>query len=413
MGAATFQPRVLAALAAALCALFAASLLLTGMGGREAAGLASGTNAYSSSAVGHLAFYELLRQTGAGSGALRVEDRPLEAVGASGVLILAEPSGNLASEENRNKLQTAGRILLVLPKWTVRPAERRKEWIGQAELASPLRVQSALGAVVSGGDVVRTKPPAAYSKMIAMADPTVQGEIQLIKGSNLTPLISTPEGILLGELRQGNRRTLVLADPDPIENHGIGKGANAAFARDIVDLLRDGQRRPVIFDETIHGFRRSPPNLLKFLYEFPLNLVLVQILVAVALLLWAAMGRFGAPLPAPRRLDAGRHALIGNAAALIDYAGHHAAILQRYIAMTLQDAARALRAPTGLADADLTAWLARASEARGVDPKPLAGLAANSAAAPRNLASLLAAAQALHHWRKDLPHGTPRRLDDH
>jgi hypothetical protein len=410
MGSMTFQPRVLAALAAALCALFAASLLLTGMGGREAAGLASGANSYSNSAVGHLAFHDLL--DGLGYRTVRAEDRPLEAVGENGVLILAEPSGSLSSEENRNKLQTAGRILLVLPKWSVRPGERRKDWIGQAELASPLQVQSALGAAVSGGDIIRTKPPAAYRKAIAAADPTVQGELQLIKGSNLTPLVSTPDGILLGELRQGSRRTLVLADPDPIENHGIGKGANAAFARDMVAALADGRNRRLVFDETIHGFRRSPPNLLKFLYEFPLNLVLVQILAAVALLLWAAMGRFGAPLPAPRRLDAGRHALIGNAAALVDYAGHHAAILQRYLAMTLQDAARVLRAPAGLEGTDLIAWLERASQARGIDPKPLAGLG-HLHAGSRNLASLLAVAQALHHWRKDLPHGTPRRLDDH
>lgn len=411
MGAATFQPRVLAALAAALCTLFAASLLLTGMGGREAAGLSSGANSYSNSAVGHLAFHDLLG--GLGYRTLRAEDRPLEAAGENGVLILAEPAGSLTSDENRNKLSTAGRILLVLPKWTVKPGERRKDWIGEAELAPALRVQSALGAAVSGGDIIRTKPPATYRKTIAAADPTVQGELQLIKGSNLTPLISTPDGILLGELRQGNRRTLVLSDPDPIENHGIGKGANAAFARDVVAALLDGRSGPLVFDETIHGFKRSPPNLLKFLYEFPLNLVLVQILAAAALLLWAAMRRFGAPLPAPRRLDAGRHALIGNAAALVDYAGHHAAFLQRYIAMTLQDAARVLRAPAGLEGADLTAWLARASEARGIDPKPLAGLGDNPAAGSRNLASLLAAAQALHHWRKDLPHGTPRRLDDH
>ncbi len=411
MGGITFQPRVLAALAAALFALFAASLLLTGMGGRKAGGLASGANSYSSSAVGHLAFHDLLE--GLGHKTVQAEDRPLAAVGENGVLILAEPSGSLTGEENRNKLRIAGRILLVLPKWTVKPGERRKDWIGEAELAPALQVQSVLGAAVSGGDIVRTKPPASFQKTISAADPTVQGELQLIKGSNLTPLISTPDGILLGELRQGNRRTLILADPDPIENHGIGKGGNATFARDIVAALLDGRSGTLVFDETIHGFRRSPPNLLKFLYEFPLNLVLVQILAAVALLLWAAMGRFGAPLPAPRRLDAGRHALIGNAAALVDYAGHHAAILQRYIAMTLQDAARALRAPAGLQGAALTAWLARASEARGIDPKPLSGLGDSPAAGPRNLASLLAAAQALHHWRKDLPHGTPRRLDDH
>ncbi|MGX1741748.1 DUF4350 domain-containing protein [Bosea sp. NPDC055353] len=407
----TFQPRILAALAAALLALFAASLLLTGMGGREAGGLTSGANSYSSSAVGHLAFHDLLE--GLGHKTVQAEDRPLAAVGENGVLVLAEPSGSLAGEENRNKLRIAGRILLVLPKWTVKPGERRKDWIGEAELAPVLQVQSVLGAAVSGGDIVRTKPPASFEKTISAADPTVQGELQLIKGSNLTPLISTPAGILLGELRQGNRRTLILADPDPLENHGIGKGGNATFARDIVAALLDGKSGTLVFDETIHGFRRSPPNLLKFLYEFPLNLVLVQILAAVALLLWAAMGRFGAPLPAPRRLDAGRHALIGNAAALVDYAGHHAAILQRYIAMTLQDAARTLRAPAGLEGAALTAWLERASQARGIDPKPLAGLGDSPAAGPRNLASLLAAAQALHHWRKDLLHGTPRRLDDH
>jgi len=411
MGGTTFQPRVLAALAAALCALFAASLLLTGMGGRETTGLASGANGYSRSAVGHLAFHDLLG--GLGYRTLRAEERPLAAVGENGVLILAEPSGGLAGEENRNKLQTAGRILLVLPKWSVRPGERRKDWIGEAELASPLRVQSVLSAAISGGDIVRTKQPATYRKTITAADPTVQGELQLIKGSNLTPLISTPDGILLGELRQGGRRTFVLADPDPIENHGIGKGGNAAFARDVIAALLDGKRGPLVFDETIHGFRRSPPNLLKFLYEFPLNLVLVQILAAVALLLWAAMGRFGAPLPAPRRLDAGRHALIGNAAALVDYAGHHAAVLQRYLAMTIQDAGRALRAPAGLEGAGLTAWLERMSQARGIDPKPLASLDGLGAAGSRNLASLLAAAQTLHHWRKDLLNGTPRRLDDH
>lgn len=409
MTSSPFQPRVLATLAAALCTLFAASLLLTGLGGREATGLPSGANGYSNSAVGHLAFYELLRLTGSGSGALRVEQRPLEAVGANGVLILAEPAESLAGDENRNKLATAQRILIVLPKWAVRPGERRKDWIGQAELASPLRAQAVLSAAISGGDVIRAKPPSRYTKTIAAPDPSIEGELQLIKGSNLIPLISTPDGILLGELRQGDRRTLILADPDPIQNHGIGKGDNAAFAREIVAVLRDGQRRPVVFDETIHGFRRSAPNLLTFLYDFPLNLAVVQSLAAIALLLWSAMGRFGAPLPAPRRLDAGQQALIGNTAALIDYAGHHAPLLQRYNAMLLQDAARALRAPPGLEGPALRAWLAQACQARGIDAGPLA----LPSAGHHDLPSLLAAAQALHHWRKDLTHGTPRRLDDH
>ncbi|QEL22360.1 hypothetical protein FQV39_07110 [Bosea sp. F3-2] len=411
MGSVTFQPRVLAALGAALCALFAASLLLTGAGGRSQTGAIFGANSYSRSAVGHLAFHELLRELGHKT--VGAEHQPLAMLGQNGVLILAEPAGSLAGEEDRNKLQTAGKILLVLPKWNVRRDERRNGWIESAEAAPPLQAQAILSAAVNGGTITRAAPPTTYQKTIAAADPTIRGEVQLIKDSKLTPLIATPEGILLGELRQGNRRIWVLADPDPIENHGIGKGENAAFARDVIATLLAGRNGTQVFDETIHGFRRAPPNLLKFLHEFPLNLALVQILAAVALLLWAAMGRFGAPQAMPRRLEAGRYALIDNAASLLDHAGHQAAILRRYITMMLHDAGKALRAPQRLDDPALVAWLTQAASARGIDTKPLEALERMTAAESRNLTALLTAAQALYRWRKDLPHGISRRLDDH
>nr|WP_133774963.1 hypothetical protein [Enterovirga rhinocerotis] len=275
-----------------------------------------------------------------------------------------------------------------------------------------MRAQAVFDAAVGGGTIVRAAPPASYRKAAAIADPSFRGEVQLIKGSKLTPLIAAPDGILLGEWRQGDRRIWVLADPDPIENHAIAKGGNAAFARDMIAALQAGRGGALVFDETIHGFRRPPPNLLKFLFEFPLNLVLVQMMAAVALLLWSAMGRFGAPQALPRPLESGRYALIANAGSLLDHAGHHAAILRRYVAMMLHDAGQALRAPPGLAGAALTAWISRAADARGIDTKPLEGLEPGGAGS-RNLTSLLATAQALYRWRKDLPNGTSRRLDHH
>lgn len=411
MSTATFQPRVLAALAAALCALFAASLLLAGAGGPGAVGNAFGANSYSRSAVGHLAFYELVQALG--HKAVRGEHQPLSLLGSNGVLVLVEPTGSLGGEEDRNKLLSAKTILLVLPKWSVRGNEQRRDWIGAAELAPALRAQAVLGAVANGGDIVRVASPASYQKTIAAPDPTVHDQVQLIKGSRLKPLIASTEGILLGELQEGARRIWVLSDPDPLENHGISKGANPYFARDIVAALLAGQNGTLVFDETIHGFQRSPPNLLKFLYEFPFNLVLLQILAGIALLLWAAMGRFGVPQPLPRRLEAGKHALIGNAASLIDHAGHHAAILRRYIGLMQQDAARMLHAPARLEERELVAWLVKAAAARGIDTTSLEALERAASARPRDLAALLAAAQSIHQWRKDLMNGIPRRPGDH
>jgi hypothetical protein len=410
MGAATFQPRVLAALAAALCTLFAASLLLTGAGGSAATGSAFGANSYSRSAVGHLAFYELVQALGYRT--MRGEHQPLSLLGSNGVLVLAEPSGSLGGEEDRAKLLGAKTILLILPKWSVRGNEQRRGWIGAAELVPALRAQAVLNAVVNGGEITRAAPPASYEKAIAAPDPTVHGQLQLIKGSRLKPLIASADGILLGERQEGARRIWILSDPDPLENHGLGKGANPDFARDVVAALA-GRNGTLVFDETIHGFQHGPPNLLKFLHEFPFNLVLLQIVAGIALLLWAAMGRFGVPQSPPRRLEAGKHALIGNAASLIDHAGHHGAILRRYIGLMQQDAARMLRAPAKLEGRDLVAWLGRTAAARGIDATSLETSERAADARPRDLATLLGAAQAIHRWRKDLVNGIPRRPGDH
>ena len=55
---------------------------------------------------------------------------------------------------------------------------------------------------------------------------------------------------MLGELKEGRRRIWVLADPDPIENHGIGKGDNLAFATTIVYALLAGKPGKLVFDAT-------------------------------------------------------------------------------------------------------------------------------------------------------------------
>jgi hypothetical protein len=410
-GQSPFAPRVVAALGAALVALFAASLLLTGAGGNRVTGNLVGANTYSRSAVGHLGLFDVLQKLG--YQAVRGERDILALLGTNGILILAEPTSAVSGGSGNSNLLGAETILVVLPKWEIRRSEDRDDWIGAAQLAPELVAQSVFYTVAGPGEVVRVTEPSGFQKSLEIPDPTVSGPMQLIKNSKMKPIVATAEGILLGEFREGRRRIWVLADPDPIENHGIGKGDNLAFASTIVYAMLAGRPGTLVFDETLHGFQRSAPSALKFLFEFPFNLIALQVVAGVVLLLMASAGRFGTPEIPDRVLNAGKRDLIGNAASLIDHAGHHAAILRRYTGMVLQDTARLLRAPRQLNESELALWLDRTGEGRGLRSDCRDSLGRIAAVRSGDLASLLAEARAIYRWRKDILNGISGRLGDY
>jgi hypothetical protein len=409
-GQSPFEPKVVFTLVAVAAALFAASLLLTGTSGHRESGNRAGPNSYSSSAVGHLGLFEVLKKLRYQT--VRGERDVLAQLGTNGVLILAEPTAAIASGWGNNNLLGAEKILVVLPKWDVRRSEERDNWISEARLAHEQTAQSVFYTVAGAGQVVRVTAPSSFNTNLAIPTPTINGPIQLIKDSRMKPLVATAEGILLGEFKEGRRTIWVLADPDPIENHGIGKGDNLAFAATIAYTMLAGKPGRLVFDETLHGFRRTVPSALTFLFEFPFNLIALQIVASVVLLLMAATGRFGTPEIPDRVLQTGKRDLISNAAVLIDHAGHHAAILRRYIGMVLQDTGRLLRAPAQLNDDELAAWLDRTAARRGLQQDCAASLQ-RVAAASHDPASLLTEARAIHHLRKDILNGISGRLGDH
>jgi hypothetical protein len=410
-GKSPFDRRVVAALAAAFLGLFAASLLLTGAGRHRDGENLVGANTYSRSAVGHLGFFDILHRLD--YQVVRGEQDVVAQLGSNGILILAEPSGAVSGSASNGNLLGAGTMLLVLPKWDVRRSEERDDWIGAARLLGEYVPRSVLSGVAGSGEVVRISKPSSFQKnSLAIPNPTIESPIQLVKNSKMTPIVATAEGILLGELKEGRRRIWVLADPDPIENHGIGKGDNLAFATAIVYAMLAGKPGKLVFDETQHGFHHSAPSVLKFLLEFPYNLIALQVVAAVALLLMASMRRFGAPENPDRVLQAGKRDLIGNAANLIDHAGHHAAILRRYIGMMLQETGRLMRAPPQLNDDELAAWLDRSWAARGARSDFLGALA-RVAAKPDDLVVLLTESRTIHRYRKDMLNGISGRLGDH
>src|SRR5262249_24720464 len=143
-----------------------------------------------------------------------------------------------------------------------------------------------------------------------------------------------------------------LADPD-----------NAVFSVALINALR-GADGNVVFDEVVHGLEEKAKSPLRLLFEFPFVLATIQGVIAVALLLWATMRRFGAPLAPPVELKSGKRSLIETTATLLDFARHRPIIIQRYVHEIIQDVARQLHAPAGLSEAALIEWLRRSARAR-------------------------------------------------
>jgi hypothetical protein len=156
----------------------------------------------------------------------------------------------------------------------------------------------------------------------------------------------------------------------------------------------------VVFDETVHGYtgRASSPFLL--LFRFPFVVATAQGLIAVALLLWATLGRFGAPQSAPPPLSAGREGLLQNMAKLIEFTGHQQVMIRRYVQETVRDVARQLHAPRGLAGDAMIAWLQRVGRARGVEAD--CGALMRRADELRDPSSLVGVAREIHRWKGEI-----------
>jgi hypothetical protein len=145
-------------------------------------------------------------------------------------------------------------------------------------------------------------------------------------------------------------------------------------------------------------------------------LATVQGAIAVALLLWATLGRFGAPQAPPPPLSAGRQGLLQNIAQLVEFTGHQEVMIRRYVHETVRDVARQLHAPRGLSSTALVAWLQRVGAARAVDVD--CGAVIHEADAlgqsrRRNPAALVRLARDIHQWKGEIVDGRSRHPGDH
>jgi hypothetical protein len=440
-GETIFSPRLLVVWIVAAAATFAISLYFIGS---KDSGDTVGPSTYSRSAIGYAGIAQVLQQLGIPVVKSRYDT--LAKLTAGGALVIAEPRPGIDTEATVRTLLKADTILLVLPKWTGQPSRQKSGWLGEAALLPLADSEWALNLVAPKAEVIHVDQTAWTTNALNIT-PSLAAPIQLMRGDRLRPLIGGANGMLLGEIssnansNNGNsssdspakdngiwiltdphkpfgtfpsggrpRRILVLSDPDIIANHGLAEPGNAALDVAIIRGLLSGSGS-VVFDETLHGFVSEPASPFLLLFRFPFVVATIQGALAIALLLWATLGRFGAPQLAPAAMGAGRQVLLENIAKLVEFTGHQEVMIKRYVLETVRDAARQLHAPRGLSTAALVGWLQRVGAARSVDVDCGALIAQAEGLADgrrRNPAFLVRLAREIHRWRGEIVDGRTR-----
>lgn len=397
-------------LAALSLAVFLAEVLL-GLGAQPAP--TRGSDGYSLSGLGHAALLDLLQEEGVP--VLRSRWASAERVEPGDTLVLAEPEPRLPERGGRPGLEAmlarAGRMLLVLPKRLPGPpVDGEPRWVASSSLR-PLEQPRALLEPL-GLDVQRSSQPAgshAWQSPRGLPVPQPVEPLQLlVPSARLEPWLACEAGVLVGLVREAGHELVVLADPDPLAHHALGRDGNAAFALALLQALRGTGR--LVWDETWQGHvaqARAAPLLL----EPPAGLVTASLALVALLALGVGMSRFGPP-PAPGttgQAPAGREALVDSAARLLGRGDPREAVLRAYAAGAEREALEAVggaRLPAAAARAALDAR----ARARSLPP-PAALHARVEAVLARGrptVETLLGEAQHIHRWKEEVPHGRRR-----
>ena len=331
-----------------------ASLLLLLRGPGEGKGRAASADGYSRSAIGHLGMLQWLRDHGRSVTQLRT-DRSL---GECGLLIVAEPKTSYGGDDDdRVKAWHEQRppLLLVLPKRSGLEDPMRPGWNAATDLVDVVEVDDVLRLfrpfLSRHQGVQRFDRVSGWRAPEGWPVPDLVAPAQLLtRHRDLEPIVECTEGVLFARLGDAH----VLADPDLLQNHGLGRSQNAELLLRIVDdLTRKGG---LIVDETLHGHLYQP-SIWQAMGEFPLVLVMVHLVLIALFVVWIAHGRFGPVLAEPPAIGAGKAFLIDNVVALLRGHKHVPNAAHRYFRQQVARAATQLGAGRGLGHEHNKQWL--------------------------------------------------------
>lgn len=394
------------------------AFLFQGLAGDLDEPASAGPDSYSYSALGHRGLVEFLGRSGIQVLRRRTPHAP--AVDRSTAVLEVEPPPfPEASDDNASprRIRGGAAFVLVLPKRVGAPSFRHPGWVGQTaplapDIVAEVAASSGAGRLrIARDTVASTACTTAWGERLTLWRDSPQW---LAPAPGLRPVIARDSLMLVAELTggpggadtatasaaAGNTRFLVVADPDLINNAGLGRDDNA---RAVAGLFRALGVKRVVFDETLH----HPPlrtGLVRELFRFPLVLALVQSVLLLGFLLWGRVPRFGKPAP-PRADGAGRHALVDSIAHLLAATGRPAETLQTYFEQMVRSAGDRQGLPAGLTEGTLVERLSEIGHRRGIQPdigrvsKVVMGLQLERG---RRADRAVRIARRVHRWHKEM-----------
>ncbi|NBC88631.1 MAG: DUF4350 domain-containing protein, partial [Alphaproteobacteria bacterium] len=172
----------------------------------------------------------------------------------------------------------------------------------------------------------------------------------------LEPLISDGAGHVLAfnvlgeegsEFYENAHWTVIVAEPDIVNNWGLADPARAAAALALVRAAGFGEDTRVVFDLTLNGFSGAQ-NLLSLAFRPPFLAATLCLILALLVVGWRAFMRFGAVAASVPETGFGKQRLVRNGAGLVLRAKRLRLLTQPYAALARRRIARAL----GLRHAD-------------------------------------------------------------
>jgi hypothetical protein len=286
----------------------------------------------------------------------------------------------------------------VLPKWETAPDKQKPGWVRVSGLLSATDPARTLAPATPFG-ITREKTRGEPLKTLAAAAPPelrflAPRILQSLSSKDVDPIITNERGaIVLGQLK--GRQLYILADPDLLNNHGMGDERQARAALALLDFLNSTGAESVQFDVTTNGLGRSRSPL-KLAFDAPFLAVTLTIFAAMLLAAWQALVRFGPVRRAERAIAFGKAALVDNSAALIRKAGREAQLGSRYVEVVRERAIALFRLPPTLDPETLNSRLESLNSNRSF------ASAAQAASHASSRDELLGAAKSLNEWIKEV-----------
>ncbi|MFA7263510.1 MAG: hypothetical protein WC068_10855 [Caulobacter sp.] len=318
-----------------------------------------------------------------------------------GLLVLTPGPG--MTRRDINRVAYDGVRVLVAPKWPPQPHPFHKGWVVRDKAIPLVTIEKDL--LLGFGLRPHRRPGTGTRTLWWIYDDATSSRIgetgpmtsfQTVSGVGLEAIVVDQDGgVVLGKIRESG--LYVLADPDLLNTQGLKNLATARVADAIIgQWARD---EPLIFDVTLHGYKRSR-NLLTLALEPPF---LGGTLCAVAAALLAGLGaavRFGPVRRPPPPFALGKAALVDSTAGLIRMARREPRMAEGYARLCRALAARGVGAPRHLEADALEAFLDRLGAGRGVTDR-FSDLM-RAARETRDLAGLMAVTRKLYDWRLEM-----------